>query len=69
MDGAQGLVWDNGLIMSDKCFLVPIFHKGETTMKLHLLFIIMDLLTLAAIPFVYLLRKLRQRQSKNSLFE
>jgi hypothetical protein len=36
-------------------------------MKLHLLFIIMDLLTLMAIPIVYLLRKLRQRQTKNSI--
>ncbi len=33
-------------------------------MKLHLLFILMDLLTLIAIPIVYLLGKMRQHKEK-----
>jgi hypothetical protein len=35
-------------------------------MKLPLLFIIMDLLTLMAIPIVYLLGKLRQSRTKDT---
>jgi len=38
-------------------------------MKLQLLFLILDLLTLMAIPFVYLLGKLHQRQTKNSILK
>jgi hypothetical protein len=44
-----------------------VFYKGEETMKLQLLFILMDLLMLMAIPVVYVLGKLRQHKKKGSI--
>ena len=64
MDGAQRLVWADGLTMYRD---FPAFYEGEETMKLHLLLIIMDLLMLLAIPVVYLLGKLRQFQKRGAV--
>jgi len=36
------------------------YHRGEKAMKLHLLFIVMDLLTLLAYPIVFVHGKLRE---------
>ena len=41
-------------------FIVFEYYRGEKTMKLNLLFIGMDLLTLLAYPIVFVLNKLRQ---------
>ena len=41
-------------------FIVSVYYRGEKTMKLNLLFIIMDLLTLLAYPIVFVHGQLRQ---------
>ena len=41
-------------------FIVFKIYRGEIPMKLNLLFIVMDLLTILAYPFVFVYDKLRQ---------
>jgi hypothetical protein len=49
-------------------FIVFKYYRGEKTMKLNLLFIVMDLLTLLAYPIVFVYGKLRQfSKSKESI--
>ena len=49
-------------------FIVFKYYRGEKTMKLNLLFIVMDLLTLLAYPVVYVHGKLCQfSKSKESI--
>ena len=49
-------------------FIVFKYYRGEKTMKLNLLFIVMDLLTLLAYPIVFAHGKIRQfSKSKESM--
>jgi hypothetical protein len=49
-------------------FIVFKVYRGEKTMKLNLLFIVMDLLTLLAYPIVFMHSKIRQfSKSKESI--
>jgi len=41
-------------------FIVFKIHRGKMTIRLNLLFIVMDLLTLLAYPIVFVYEKLRQ---------
>ena len=46
-------------------FIVSKYYRGEKTMKLNLLFIVMDLLTLLAYPIVFAHGKLGQFSKSN----
>ena len=46
-------------------FIVVKYGRGEKTMKLNLLFIVMDLLTLLAYPILFVHGKLRQFSRSN----
>jgi hypothetical protein len=52
----KGSKYPNDVMM----LIVIKVYRGETTMKLNLLFIVMDLLTLLAYPIVFVHGKLRQ---------
>ncbi|MEK6750628.1 MAG: hypothetical protein AABZ00_00070 [Chloroflexota bacterium] len=62
---AEQILWENQIKRIEK---EGREYRGESTMKLHLLFIGMDLLTLLAYPIVFVYCKFRQfSKSKESI--